>query len=244
MPAFVPKALLDIFWTHVCIANNEPWMPGSSHLLLHCYYHSQSILPNAKSIQQKNHIPSRTFTHAWAGLPSFHGIYVTAPSSLPTTGPRLLSTATKTPDVCFGSSLLAFSSVILAASAANLHPCLHNLLRRPRATILRRESLWNRRDTCQRQTGNQQTKTLELRTKIWKHHRVTTRSLSRAARTMVFGAQHGNNGFTNGPDIELVLTFTPSSTRTSDAPRIWRNSGVSDPATLKSISDCTTTSCS
>ena len=37
---------------------------------------------------------------------------------------RLLSTATKTPpDVCVRSSLLALSSVVLAASAANHHPC-------------------------------------------------------------------------------------------------------------------------
>ena len=42
---------------------------------------------------------------------------------------RLLSTATKTPpDVCVRSSLLAHSSVILAASAANRHPCFACLL--------------------------------------------------------------------------------------------------------------------
>ena len=42
---------------------------------------------------------------------------------------RLLSTATKTPpDVCVRSSLLALSSVILAVSAANHHPCFACLL--------------------------------------------------------------------------------------------------------------------
>ena len=50
-----------------------------------------------------------------------------APSSAPT-APRLLSTATKTPpDVCLRLSLPAISSVILAASAANLHPSLTSL---------------------------------------------------------------------------------------------------------------------
>ena len=44
---------------------------------------------------------------------------------LPQLLPQLLSAATKTPpDVCFRSSLLALSSVILAASAASLHPSL------------------------------------------------------------------------------------------------------------------------
>ena len=51
------------------------------------------------------------------------------PSSAPTTVPRSLSAAKKTsPDVCFRSYLLALLSVILAASAANLHPSLASLL--------------------------------------------------------------------------------------------------------------------
>ena len=75
----------------------------------------------------KTRIPPLTFTHAWAILPSFPGIDVTAPSSVPTTAPRLLSIATKTPpDVCLRSSLLAFSSVIPTASAA--HPSFFLIL--------------------------------------------------------------------------------------------------------------------
>ena len=70
----------------------------------------------------KTRIPPLTFTHAWAVLPSFPGIDVTAPPSLPTTAPRLLSIATETPpDVCLRSSLLA-------ASAANHHLCLASSL--------------------------------------------------------------------------------------------------------------------
>ena len=66
---------------------------------------------------------------AWAILPSLTDIETTDPSSAPTTAPRLLSTATKTPpDVCFRSSLLALSSVILDASAAKFHPSLASLL--------------------------------------------------------------------------------------------------------------------
>ena len=54
---------------------------------------------------------------------------VIAPSSLPTTALRLLSIATKLPpDVCLRSSLLAFLSLILAAPAACVHPCLDSLL--------------------------------------------------------------------------------------------------------------------
>ena len=53
----------------------------------------------------------------------------TAPSSLSTTVPRSPSVATKTPpNVCLQSSLLAFSSVTLAASAAHLHHSLVSLL--------------------------------------------------------------------------------------------------------------------
>ena len=69
--------------------------------------------------------PPLAFTHAWAILPSFPGIDSIAPSSAPTTAPRLLSIATKTlPGVCLRSSSPALSSVILAALAANLHPSL------------------------------------------------------------------------------------------------------------------------
>ena len=72
---------------------------------------------------EKTRKPPLTFTHAWAMFPSLPEIEPIAPSSAPTTAPRLLSTATKTPpDVRFRSSLLALSSVILAASAANFHP--------------------------------------------------------------------------------------------------------------------------
>ena len=59
---------------------------------------------------------------------SFPGIDMTDPSSLSTTAPKSLSSATKTPlHACLQFSLLAFSSVILAASAANLHPCYTSL---------------------------------------------------------------------------------------------------------------------
>ena len=69
---------------------------------------------------EKTRIPPCTFTQAWVILPSLPGIDATAPSFSPTTVPKLLSTAIKTPpDVCLRSSLLALSSVILAASAAN-----------------------------------------------------------------------------------------------------------------------------
>ena len=63
--------------------------------------------------------------HAWVILPSLPGIDSVASSSAPTTAPKFLSTATKTPpNVCLRSSSPAFSTVILAASAANLHPSL------------------------------------------------------------------------------------------------------------------------
>ena len=80
---------------------------------------SRSSLLSARSTPKKTRIPPRTFTQAWVILPSLPGIDATAPSSSPTTVPRLLSTATKTPpDVCLRSSLLALSSVIISASAA------------------------------------------------------------------------------------------------------------------------------
>ena len=45
---------------------------------------------------EKTSKPPLTFTHAWAILPSLPGIEAIAPSSPPTTGPKLLSAATKT----------------------------------------------------------------------------------------------------------------------------------------------------
>ena len=54
--------------------------------------------------------PPRTFTHAWAILPSLPGIESIAPSCAPTTAPKLLSIATKTPPhVCFSPRLLQIS---------------------------------------------------------------------------------------------------------------------------------------
>ena len=70
----------------------------------------------------KTRKPPLTFAHDWTILPSLPVTESVAPSSAPTT-------ATKTPPyVCFRSSLLALSSVILAVSAANLHPSLASLL--------------------------------------------------------------------------------------------------------------------
>ena len=73
-------------------------------------------------------IPPLAFTQAWVILPSLPGIDAISPSFSPTTAPRSLSTAVKTPpDVRLRSSLPAVSSVILA-SAANHHPSLASLL--------------------------------------------------------------------------------------------------------------------
>ena len=78
---------------------------------------------------EKTRRPPLTFTYAWAILPWLPWIESIAPSSAPTTAPRLLSTATKTPpDVCLRSSVPALSSVILVAFAANIHPSLASLL--------------------------------------------------------------------------------------------------------------------
>ena len=78
---------------------------------------------------EKTRNPPLMFTHAWAILPSLPEIKTIVPSSAPTTAPRLLSTTTRTPpDVCFRSSQLALSSVILAASAANIYPSFASLL--------------------------------------------------------------------------------------------------------------------
>ena len=103
------------------------------HLLRHRFH--QGLIPRGPAFRvpenmEKTRIPPRTFTHAWAIIPSLLGIDSNAPSYLPITAARLVSTATNTPsDVCLRSSPLAFSSVILTASAADLHPCLALLLK-------------------------------------------------------------------------------------------------------------------
>ena len=122
---FVSQVLLLIFWLLVGIARYQP----RCLVILACFTTttiSASFLgvhpSGCQKYTAKTRIPPLTFTHAWAMLPSFPGIDVTAPSSLPTTAPRLLSIATETPpDVCLRSSLLA-------ASAANLYLCLASLL--------------------------------------------------------------------------------------------------------------------
>ena len=106
-------------------------------LVVLCLLHrclKQRLIPRVQPSEcqkytEKTRKPPLTLTHVWAFLPSFPEFESIAPSSAPMTAPVLLSTATKTlPDVRFRSSLLALSSVILVASAANLRPSLAPLL--------------------------------------------------------------------------------------------------------------------
>ena len=114
-----PKAFFELFWTHDSTTCHQQWMlRGPSSFQHRCHDGFVSRRP-----------PPLTFTHAWAILPSLPGIDSIVPSSTPTTAPRLLSIATKTPpDVCLRSSSPAVSQVIIAALAANLHPSLASLL--------------------------------------------------------------------------------------------------------------------
>ena len=102
-------------------------MSGSSRLL-HQYLHHCPISWRPSFQRQKAHgtdphTPSDI--HPCLGeSPFIPAIDVTAPSSLSATAPKLQYP----PDVCLRSSLLAFSSVTLAASAANLYPCMVVLL--------------------------------------------------------------------------------------------------------------------
>ena len=110
-------------------AMDASWSEFCSELLPAGLPFSTSILPNARSRLRRYANLSLTFTHAWAILPSFPVTDSMVPSSAPTTAPRLLSIATKTPtDVCLRSSSPAASSVIPAALDANLHPSLASLL--------------------------------------------------------------------------------------------------------------------
>ena len=121
LPALKPHTFLSVFWA--CLRHTE-------YLVASTYFTTALSKASFLGVQpseyqnhtNKNRIPPRTFTHHWATLPALPGIDSTAPSSVPTTAPKLLSTATKTPDVRLRSSVPAFLSVILAASAANLHP--------------------------------------------------------------------------------------------------------------------------
>ena len=103
------KLFFKIFRTHVRITCHQPRISRDFCLPYHCL--QQGLIPRVHpSVCQKYTEKTRksplTFTHAWAIL-----------------------TATKIPpDVCFRASLLALSSVILAASAASLHLSLASLL--------------------------------------------------------------------------------------------------------------------
>ena len=130
---FEPESLPDIFRVLVGTTRHQPRMLGGPRLLDHCFH--QRLIPRCpypsvcQKYTAKTRISPLIFTLAWAVHALFARMDATAPSSLSTTAPRSLSVATKTPpDVCLQSSLLARSSVILAASAANLHPRLVSLL--------------------------------------------------------------------------------------------------------------------
>ena len=108
-----PEALFKIFWTHVCITRYQPRV--SVLAFFRAAFIRGSFLGVQPSECQK--YTEKTFARAWAILPSLLGIGPIVPSSTPTTAPRLLSNATKTPpDVCLRSSLPAVSSVILSDS--------------------------------------------------------------------------------------------------------------------------------
>ena len=110
-------------------AMGASWCELFSELLPAGLHFLTTIPRNARSRLRRYAVLLFTFTQAWAILPSFPEIDSIAPSSAPTTAPRLLSTATKTPpDVCLRSSSPAISFVILAALAANLHPSLASML--------------------------------------------------------------------------------------------------------------------
>ena len=123
---FQAKAFLHIFWIHVGVTSHQPGMPGSSRLLYNRF--PQRLIPrlNPQITRQQ----SSCDVHPCLG----------DSPSLSITAPRPRSVATKTPpSVSSQSSLLALTSVILAASAANLYSCsalfvevlLHLLLPHP-----------------------------------------------------------------------------------------------------------------
>ena len=108
-----PEALFKIFWTHVC---NTRYQPRVSVL---AFFRAAFIRASFLGVQPSEcqKYTEKTFARAWAILPSLLGIGPIVPSSTPTTAPRLLSNASKTPpDVCLRSSLPAVSSVFLSAS--------------------------------------------------------------------------------------------------------------------------------
>ena len=126
--SFVPQALLEVFWIHVGITSDQPGIPGISRLLHHCFHQRfVSRRPSCRMPKIHGKDPhASSDNHPRLGD---FALNVTVPSSLSTTAPKLLSIATKTPpDVCLQSTMPALSSVILAASAANIHPCFDSRL--------------------------------------------------------------------------------------------------------------------
>ena len=89
--------------------------------LLDTCFHRKCLAFRVPEAHGKDSIPPRTFTHTCAILPSVPGIDTTADASLPITVSRFLPISAKTPhDVRLRPSLLTFSSMILAAAAADL----------------------------------------------------------------------------------------------------------------------------
>ena len=98
--ALKPKAFLEVLSTHVCITRNQRRVPASSQLLHNCFHQRFISRCPAFRVSEVYGKGSHTSSHIhrWLGnFPSLPGIDVTAPSSVPITGPMLLSIATKTP---------------------------------------------------------------------------------------------------------------------------------------------------
>ena len=127
-----PETCFKLYWAHIRVTYHQPRMSGDSGSLEHCF--QQGFIPRGPTFRVpevcRKH--SHTSPHIYPSLGNstlIAWVGATALSLSPTTDPKLLTTAMKTPpDVCLRSSLFGLSPVILAASAAILDPSFASLL--------------------------------------------------------------------------------------------------------------------
>ena len=114
---FPPQTFLEVFWIHVGTASDQQRVPGGSFTTASIKASFLGVHPSESQKYTAKTKHPRTFTLAWATIPSFSGMYVTAPSSLPTTAPRVLSIFRRLfPTWACDPHCFAFSSGIPAVS--------------------------------------------------------------------------------------------------------------------------------
>ena len=122
------QTFFEVYWAHVRVTRNQPRVPGCPQMFHHRSH--QCLMPRGPAFSMpevhRDDTQTSSYINPCSGqfLPRCLGLTQPLPLLYQRVLPNCCQPPQKLlPDVCLRSLLRAFSSTILAASAANLHPC-------------------------------------------------------------------------------------------------------------------------